>query len=713
MIKRYNLLQSTRRVCLMALLGMLPGLLAAQSFFKEIVIQSDTNFYYYSKNSIHYMNDKLFFFKVKNNHEICELTVYPENAEKISRVELQPSSDFTILDSVQWINGKYFRGKIQFNNLYETKFARFVFRITDETGNTQSHEVRLYPYFETALGAAPDVQELYDGEDKVIEIPASNLSNIRLEEHWVRLHNVEYKVSAGKNSLQVTVHPTVPGSADILLNLKTLRPYLDNYGHLSYEIAPVNLKFSILPGRINFLNMDKNEFFMDPQFNANIEVQADFNRSMAMRKTYRIESQQEPGGRLIAELFTQSYIGNSNKVLCFIRPYALHKVSEGYLYIKENDITKYVTNFNVIQRPAIEKVSILREGEDWTGNLAVNPGEKIEVKIEGSGLTKADFLFDVGVGNFASDTTRRSDNVAFYFLKIPVDIVKKKVSILMNNDITRYELLVREYQVPKDLDFVYLSYEDGKTALTDEKFNKPVLKREPVKDINIIFDQRKIDSNAKIYGKQYLSIQIKIFNAAKDLIEIQNIENIVVCPGENSPRYSYYDLKDCRKTSVNLNEYLLHKTYDLDGWSQIEVTIRHVDAKYATPGFLKKVVIIKERMLLLDMQISFPAGLLVKRFGETGIGKFTGISTAFLVQLSFYDRQRIGRIKPYKVGAGLIALDIFNVNAAQRDLGLVVLGSLMPVRNSRFSFPIYCGFGYLIQSTKWFAVFGPGIQFNF
>jgi hypothetical protein len=120
--------------------------------------------------------------------------------------------------------------------------------------------------------------------------------------------------------------------------------------------------------------------------------------------------------------------------------------------------------------------------------------------------------------------------------------------------------------------------------------------------------------------------------------------------------------------------------------------------------------------MLLDLQVSFPTGLLVKRFNQPGIGNLTGISTAFLTQLSFYDSQKIGRLKPYKIGFGLIALDVFNLNDdnKQRDLGLVIIGSLLPLRkDTRFSFPLYGGFGYLIKNNTWFAVFGPGIQFNF
>ena len=687
--------------------------LFAQSIFKDIIIQADTNSYFHSKNSIQYVNEKFFFFKVHSPNEICELTIYPLEHKNISYIQLLSSSDFEILDTLALINGEYFRGKLQFKNLQNAKFSRFVFRAHDSISKSYTEEVRLYPYFETSIYPIVEPIELYEGEEKVVEINGNNLSNIRIEERPYTARNLEYKLTKENDKVFIHIHPKSPGTENLTINLKSIKPNLDDFNHLTYDVNPLNIKFTILPSRINYLNFDKNEFFFDPQFNAQSEVQIENNKTIAIHRTYRIENQQEPGGKLIAELFTKSDVSNSGKILCVLRPYALHKLSEGYLYIKDDDITKFITNLNIIQKPSVDKVSVLRDGENWTENLTVYPGENIEVRIEGSSLGKADFLFDLGLENIHADTSRHSDNVAYYLIKVPENFSKKRINILMNKQTTRYELLVREYQLPRELDFVNISYDNTKSPVTNDKFNKPILRRETIEDINFIFDPKKIDTKNKFYGKQYLSIEVKIFNPNKDLIEIQKIENIVICPGENSPRYSFYDVKDCKNITINLNEYLLHKTFDLDAWSHIELTIRHMESKYTTQGFAKKIVIIKEKLVLLDMQVSFPAGLLVKNFDTPGIGRFTGISTAFLAQLSFYDRQKIGKVKPYKVGAGLIALDVFNVNSTQRDLGMVVLGSLLPVRNSRFSFPIYGGFGYLIQSKRMFFVFGPGIQFNF
>ena len=687
----------------------------SKSLFREIVIQADTSKYYQSKNTVQYLNEKFLFFKVNSNEEICEITLYPDKDDHLKTISLLPSSDYIVLDSFVLINNEYFRGKIKFNDLASTRFSRLVVQATDANARASVEEFKLFPYFETAIFSPSEEQELFVNEDKSIDLATIDGANIRLEDgDWTSTPHLDYKITQTSGMVKLNLHPRTAGDEILKIKLKTIKPYLNEYNQLTYDLQTITVRLQVKPGRINFLNVDQTEFFFDPSFSKNNEVQIDLTRALGVKRTYRIENQQEPGGKLVAELFTVSQVGNSNKILCWLKTYSLHRMQEGYLFLKDGDQTKFMTNFDIIQRPKIDRVSILKEGGDaWQSNLVVSPGENIEVKIDGTGLSKAEVLFDLG-NRYILDTARRNDHVMFFSMKIPIDVNKRKIAILMNQDFIGYELQVKEYQRPRDFDFVSVSYDGiNKATVANDKFLKPVLYRNTIEDISFSFDTKKIDQSNKIYGKQIFSIEIKMFNERKDLIEVQKIDNITICPGDNSPRYSFYDLKDCQKISINLNQYLIHKTFDMDGWSTIELTFKHNENKYTEPVFTRKVTIIKEKYVLLDMQVSFPTGLLVKRFGDAGIGRFSGISTAFLAQLSFYDRHKIGKLKPYKVGAGLIALDIFNSNQALRDLGIVVLGSLSPLRSSRFSFPIYAGGGYFIQSNKWFLVFGPGIQFNF
>lgn len=709
-------MKTVKYVAFIFTLIMLSNLAVGKSLFKEIVIQTDTSKYYQTKNTVQYLNEKFLFFKVNSNEEVCEITLYPDRNDHLKSLSIIASSDYVVLDTFVLINNEYFRGKIKFKDLASTRFSRLVIQAKDVNERESVEEFKLFPYFETNIFSPIEEQEFYVNEDKTIDLAAVNATNIRLEDKdWTSTSHVDYRVLPSSNgTIKLIIHPKSAGDEVLKIKLKTIKPYLNDYGLLTYDLPIIALKMQVKPSRINFLNLEYTDFFLDPSFNKNNEVQVEFTRALSMRRTYRIENQQEAGGKLIAELFTVSQVGNNNKILCWLKTYSLHRMNEGYLFLKDGDQSKFMTNFDIIQRPKIDRVTILKEGsQDWQNNLTVSPGENIEVKIDGTGLAKAEVMFDLG-NRYILDSARRTDNVMFFNVKIPIEVNKRKIAILMNKEFIGYELQVKEYQRPKDFDFVSVNFDGiNKIAVSSDKFIKPVLNRNTIEDIIFTFDPKKIDLATKIYGKQIFSVEIKLFNERKDLIEVQKIDNLIVCPGDNSPRYSFYDLKDCQKISVSLNQYLIHKTYDLDGWSTIELTFKHNDVNYTEPVFTRKITIIKEKYVLLDMQVSFPTGLLVKRFGDSGIGRFSGISTAFLAQFSFYDRHKIGKLKPYKIGAGLIALDIFNSNQALRDLGLVVLGSLSPLRSSRFSFPIYAGGGYFIQSNKWFIVFGPGIQFNF
>lgn len=288
----------------------------------------------------------------------------------------------------------------------------------------------------------------------------------------------------------------------------------------------------------------------------------------------------------------------------------------------------------------------------------------------------------------------------------------------MNRNITRHELLVREYQRPAPLDFVKINYGEKDYRITEPKFNKPVFYDQTIKDINLIFDPSKIDSETQLFGKQYISIEIRILDAKSQLLDLQTISNIVICPGPGSPRYNFYGSQDCsQSTIVNLNEYLLRKTYLLEAFSQVIITVKHNEIKHGQTGHVKKITLFVERKNAFDIQVSFPTGLLVKEFKEPGIGSLSGISASILAELSFYDPKRIGYKKPYKAGIGFIALNAFNFRDSEdikRDIGLVVMGSVEPMRKStKFSVPIYLGFGYLLKQGDLFFIFGPGISISF
>ncbi|MCG8702078.1 MAG: hypothetical protein MI922_28750, partial [Bacteroidales bacterium] len=388
-----------------------------------------------------------------------------------------------------------------------------------------------------------------------------------------------------------------------------------------------------------------------------------------------------------------------------------HKKSDGYLYIKDGDNARYITNFSITPATRITKISILKEGKDWKQSNKIHPGETVDVKIEGDALHKAKFHFEDLI-DVTRDTVIHNEQSAQFKLKIPADISKKRINIYNYNKPTGKYLQVNEYQRAKDFDYVYINYGDMSRRVSG--IRGPILYEGTVRDVTLDFNTNMIDKD-QFYGKQYIDIDVKLTDKKNNLIEMRTIKNVVVCPSSHSPRYSYYSTKDCRNDNVSLNKYLRKKTYSLEPWSRIELKVSNSDAKYANEKHEKELEIVLKKRYSFDIEVSFPAGLIIisRNQSEVDLGNLSGISMAMVAQFSFYHPDKIAMYRPYKVGAGFLALNAFNYNTdkEQRDVGLVLLGSVYPTRRDvKLSFPLYVGFGYFLNKDDLFFLVGPGIR---
>jgi hypothetical protein len=360
----------------------------------------------------------------------------------------------------------------------------------------------------------------------------------------------------------------------------------------------------------------------------------------------------------------------------------------------------------------VSKVSVLHEGSDWSENLSVYPGEKFDLKIEGNGLQRTRINLE-GIEDWIKDSTVATDQIVVFHCRLPQDVNKRKISVLLNKRNSGFELSVREFQQPRNFDFVSVDFGTGYKPIT--QFNKPILYDKTLQNVVIKFNPEQIETVNRFYGKQYLTIDINLYNNKKELIEYKRLENVVVCPGDNSIRFPFYDSRDCNPADISLNNQMVRKTQDLPDWGRIEILVKDNALKYNSVGFSQKLEIIQQRKYSFDIDVSFPAGLILKKVGESGLGNLSGISTAIVGQLGFYRPDKVEKFYPFKVGAGFIALNAFNFSEnSDRDVGLVALGSVFPTKMSaRFSFPLYVGFGYLLKDVKWFYILGPGIQVRF
>lgn len=679
-----------------------------ESFFKKAYIIADTVLYNSKKDVVNSVDsDKLCFYYSKPN-QVIEVRMFPKQADL--NFSLNSSGDFNVIDSAIR-SGEYTRFKIQFKNLNKSNLLRLTFKIATDSA-FQYEELHLQPLFKTTAEIRPSNNELFIGERKKYTVYSNNQGNINISSEWINTPNMDYRVAKEGKKIEISIIAKELGKQMLSAKLSTNNPYVDENNQLVHTMLPLTYNFEVKSSRLRFLKLDKSEISLDNLTRTSgIEVQLGNNSMLRLNKTYRIESQEKAGGELIAELFTVQRLSNNN-VICLLRPYNYHRIEDGYLYIKDGDKAKFITNLSITPNTQIEKISILHKGQDWKQSNTLYPGETVEIKLNGTSLHKAKFHFE-DLEVLGNDSLLRGDKEQVYKLKVPLDIKKKQLNIYNYGEPTGKNLRVQEHQLPRNFDFVFVSY--GDLARRFNGIREPILYEKVIKDVTLSFNNDKIDSD-KLYGKQHLLVNITVVGKNNQLIEMKTVK-LVICPSDKSPRYSYYRSGECKNGDLSLNKLVRKPTYDLEDWSRIRIKISHDKTKHGGEGFEKEIDIILKRSFSFDLGVSFPAGLLTIVPGDSVnlVGSLSGISMAMIGQFSFYHPQKINKYYPFKLGAGFLALNAFNFNNnAKRDVGLVAIASIYPAnRSNKLSFPLFLGGGYFIQKKEFFFLVGPGIRVRF
>lgn len=700
---------------ILVLLFSYPLFVSAQihPWIEDVVVRIDTTFYSLLNDSHDFMGEPHLFVPHTNSSLDLEIRIYPKDPDDIAKTYLIPTITQHILAEPIVINNEYIRSEIHVDNFTAGEPTAILYHLETNADLSINKEIRILPYRKPILNDQSIDVELFEGEERSATATLQNAEFLSVPEQWIDVNSNSYRFEKNGDGIKIQLKSSKAGNSMLYIPLQNRRPFLDDSSRVTFTIDTLTVNLTVKPSRLRFLYPSQKVIFMQVNNPTSEEIELDYARNLQLKKVYRIENQQSGNGRLLAELIPKTVIGD--RILCDIIPYSLHNAKDGYLYIKENGKSLYVSNLTIANFPKIERIKLLREGGDWTENLRVFPGDSIEVRIEGSGLSLTEFTFEGSKSTV--DSVRRSNQTVFYTVQIPKTIARRRISVFMNKTITPYELLVQEFERPAPFDFVLINYDGTNQKLTDDKFNRPVFYDGTIDDIVIGFERAFIDNVDNFNGRQHLEIDVKVLDSRNALIDLQSINNITVVPDETSLRHSFYDSRNSFTGNVNLNDNLIRKTYDLTAFARVEITIRHNQNRYSDVGYRKKITLILRRKTSLDVQISFPAGLLVKEFNQSGVGQLSGISTSAVAQIGFYDPERLGQFRPFKLGVGFVAINAFNFSDdanVNRDVGLVFLGSFEPVKNSaRVSFPLYLGFGYLIDANTAFAIMGPGIQVRF
>ncbi|MDR0712532.1 MAG: hypothetical protein LBF67_09365 [Prevotellaceae bacterium] len=735
--------------------------LHADRYFDEVTLAIDTSLYALSQNTIVHQRKYQLYLEYNNRYATCELRFYPKEGSNIQGLSLVGSAGYEVLDSLIFIEDEAcYRMRLRFADLFtNTQLSILLNVATLQAENAQLRtrvwELALFPYTQTWVKFFPANDILFVGEEKSFEVETNNLDNIKLTSDWQSNNGIDYRMVMRDGRLMLVLQPRELGVKNLDLTVETLAPFLNKNRQLSHTISLQSQPLTIKASRLVFLNLDKKEVTYDDEARyKGVSVVIDNNRRLLLNRTYRIENQEAAGGSLIGELFTVKDLAN-DKVLCKLTVFNLHRNTEGYLYIKMNDVPTFITNLDITPQMQISAIHVLHEGSDWQTNTKVNPGEVIDVIIEGKSLHKARFAWQDAI-DLTSDTINQTETRRLFKLQIPMSINKRQVALLNNGQPTGKPLTVEEYQHPRPFDFITLNY-GNKEKIQVNTVSNTIISRNVIKEFSLSFDKKNIDTKVKLYGKQYLDIDVRILGKRGEIIEMRSLKNQLVCPDETSPRSAYYKDKSCLSEDINLNNILSTKPSTLDNFGKVQLDVKNSAEKYSEPIFEKRVEVIYQPKMLFDIDLSLPAGMLIQNLGESQSEKeakaayntamenynkayaeyikgetteptmptkvqkssFTdnlgGISIALIAQFSFTDNEKAGKMKPYRCGAGFLFINTFNFREnAKRDLAFVALGSIYPLSSRRmFNVPIHVGLGYKLQEKIPFVMISPGISVSF
>ena len=702
---------SSTRFYLLIFIVLLSANIKSQSiseYFKNAELINQNSVFCLENNTITEGGEKYLSFEFTAVEEEFLLRFFPSRKYRNYNYNISSTSDYQIIDSIFFINNEYYQTKIVFKRILDNPRLSLKVSISKENEKTIITELPLYPIAVMHADFVSVSEETFVGEESVYEIFTNLSQNVIVSSKWLSSGNINYRILMRKNELIVNFIPTRIGRENFEVYLDLKRPIRDEDGKLMHKYGPLSVNLNVKGSRLAFLNTNQKEIVYDEtNRETGIEIELDYNSQIKLQTTYRIESQEDAGGALIAEIFTKSRLAN-NKVLCILRTYNYHNQSTGFLYLKEGDTPRFITNFSIIPHTNISRLMIMRNGMSWVESSTVYPGEDIILRIEGQSLQRGSFTIE-DLMIMRGDTLVNRDDVIEFRVRVPIDVRRKSLQILNNKLPTGKSLSVNEYNEFRNFDYILIDYGNGLKNINE--ISGPQFYNKTIRDIIVSFDNEKIDSN-RLHGMQEFDLDVRITGSRGEVFEVINLTSNIVSPGISSPRYNYYSKRNAI-SRININQHLRRKTYDLDDWVKIQLVFKPSDSKNTSRNDIKTIDIIVQRDFRFDIDVSFPAGLITKKFdGESGYGNLSGISMAMMAQFSFYQKDKIARFKPYKIGAGFIAINALNFSeTAQRDMGIVIIGSLYPTtRESKMTFPLYFGGGYLLNAGKAFVLLGPGIR---
>ena len=191
---------------LLALLLLLSVTARAQApLLRSLSLTFDTTKYSLGEHMIPVAGEERLYFYYHQDDQAAELRLIPTQPGRPPR--LLPSADYVLQDTlVAAPNGEY-RGMLRFHNLTGLPFVRLTFVqagapvAPDSSGRPalratmRQQVVSLLPLTSTTLDARVLDNELFVGEERVIEVNTNNIANVRVSNEWTKGQDIDYRLA--------------------------------------------------------------------------------------------------------------------------------------------------------------------------------------------------------------------------------------------------------------------------------------------------------------------------------------------------------------------------------------------------------------------------------------------------------------------------------------------------------------------------------------
>jgi hypothetical protein len=319
-----------------------------EPLIQNATVTIDSLNYSIQKNTILLNGLNHLYFFVDRENPTLTLTI--STASSIQGIRLTDAPDYEIIDTLKELSHSVFKAKIKLNDILKGQNA-VTFKIKGKNGNDSIYRLPLFPIARPDFTLNNFDKTLFQGEQKIIEIPVENGFNIKEENAFVLGKDFDYKMSVILNFLEITIKPHFVGSKTISIPVSTILPVVDDQNKITNGINPLKINVNVKTFRLTYINFDKKTVFFNAEAKGKEQIMIDYNPFLEPNQKYKIEDEEGGNGNLIGELFVQSYLENSKKLLCIIKPLALHKMSDGYLFIKDGEKNRFICNLNIVEKP--------------------------------------------------------------------------------------------------------------------------------------------------------------------------------------------------------------------------------------------------------------------------------------------------------------------------------------------------------------------------